>query len=105
MSRMTKFLQQTCSFEKAKRGQDGSVLLDQFGEVMYEVPITLKCRRERVIQDVQTNTGAILRSSTRYFTDETQIIEADDRFDGKVILEVEEYTNQLGKTEGFESYV
>lgn len=105
MSRMTKFLQQTCSFEKAKRGLDGSVLLDQFGEVMYEAPITLKCRRERVIQDVQTNTGAILRSSTRYFTDETRIIEADDRFDGRVILEVEEYTNQLGKTEGFESYV
>ncbi|MGN1230069.1 MAG: hypothetical protein ACI4T5_10520 [Prevotella sp.] len=102
---MTKFLKQKCVFERAKRSEDGSVQLDQFGEVIYEPPVTLKCRRERVIKDVQTNTGAILRSSTRYFTDESQPIDADDRFDGKTILEVEEYTNQLGKTEGYESYV
>ena len=105
MSRMTKFLKQTCQFESAQRNEDGSTKLDQFGEVLYNAPITLKCRREKVVKDVQTSTGAILRSSTRYFTDDVQIVEAEDRFDGKVILEVEEYTNQLGKTEGYESYV
>lgn len=105
MSRMTKFLKQTCQLERAVRKADGSVVLDKFGEVQYSAPVTLKCRRERVVKDVQTNTGAILRSATRYFTDEKQTIQADDRLDGRVVLEVEEYTNQLGLTEGFESYV
>lgn len=105
MSRMTKFLKQTCLFEKAKRNADGTVQLDKFGEPQYESPVRLKCRRERIIRDVQTSNGAVLRSSTRYYTDELRAIEADDRFDGKAVLEVEEYTNQLGNTEGYESYV
>lgn len=105
MSRMTKFLKQTCVFERARRNDEGVVLLDKYGHPQYEAPVKIKCRREKIVQDVQVATGSILRSSTRYFTDESQYIEADDRFDGKVVLQVEEYTNQLGKTEGFESYV
>lgn len=105
MSRMTKFLKQQCVFEQAQRDSNGKVLLDRYGEILYEPPVTIKCRREKIIKDVQTNTGAILRSSTRYFTDETRVVDAGDRFDGKVVLEVEEYTNQLGLTEGYESYV
>lgn len=105
MSRMTKFLKQTCQHEKAQRDVNGQVVLNRYGDVQYEPPVTIKCRRERIIRDVQTSTGAILRSSTRYFTDETAPIEPDDRLDGQVILQVEEYTNQLGLTEGFESYV
>ena len=31
MSRMTKFLKQTCIFERAKRNDEGVVLLDKFG--------------------------------------------------------------------------
>ena len=57
------------------------------------------------MKDVQTSTGAIQRSSTRYFIDETQPVEADDRIDGKTVLEVSEYINQLGKVEGYECYV
>jgi len=102
---MTKFLKQTCVFEKALRNEDGTTKLDKFGEVMYAVPKKLKCRREKIIKDVQTNTGAILSSSTRYFTDETQPIDPDDRFDGKVVLEVSEYINSQGLPEGYESYV
>lgn len=105
MSRLTKFLKQKCSWEPALRDGTGKVQLDAFGEVQYGPAKILKCRREKTIQDVQTNTGAILRSSTRYFTDESAEINADDRLDGKVVLTVNEYTNQLGKTEGYESYV
>lgn len=105
MSRMTKFLKQTCIFEKALRNEDGTTKLDKFGEVLYTSPRQLKCRREKVIKDVQTNTGAILSSSTRYFTDEAQSIDPDDRFDGKVVLEVSEYINSQGLPEGYESYV
>lgn len=102
---MTKFLKQTCVFEKALRNEDGTTKLDKFGEVMYASPRQLKCRREKVVKDVQTNTGAILSSSTRYFTDEAQPIDPDDRFDGKVVLEVSEYINSQGLPEGYESYV
>lgn len=105
MSRLTKFLRQSCVWEPAVRDAQGVVQLDDFGEVLYEPARPLRCRREKTIKDVQTNTGAILRSSTRYFTDETAEINADDRLDGHAVLVVEEYTNQLGRTEGYESYV
>ena len=105
MSRMSKFLRQECSFEKAKRNSAGIVQLDKFGDVLYSSPRTIKCRRERIVKDVQTSTGAIQRSSTRYFIDETQLVEADDRIDGKTVIEVSEYINQLGKVEGYECYV
>ena len=105
MSRMTKFLKQTCSYEKLKRKADGTVLLDKYGEPQYEAPVVIKCRREVTIQDVQTNTGAILKSSTRYFTDDKHSIQANDRLDGKAVLKTQEYTNQFGVAEGFESYV
>ena len=49
MSRMTKFLKQTCTFERAKRDSRGNVQLDKFGEVIYESPRQLRCRRERVM--------------------------------------------------------
>ena len=105
MSRMSKCLKQTCILEKARKNPDGSTKLDKFGEIMYDAPQTIKCRRERIVKDVQTSTGAIQRSSTRYFIDETQPVEADDRIDGKTVLEVSEYINQLGKVEGYECYV
>jgi hypothetical protein len=54
---------------------------------------------------VQTNTGAILKSSTRYFTDDKQSIKAGDKLGGKPVLKVQEYINQFGVAEGFESYV
>ena len=105
MSRMSKYLRQKCTYEKLQRGMDGSILLDKFGDPLYEPAVTIKCRRETFVQEVQTNTGAILKSSTRYFTDDRQTIQANDKLDGKAVLKIEEYTNQFGITEGFESYV
>lgn len=105
MSRMTKYLKQTCTYEKAKHDKNGNILHDKFGEPLHEAPTTIKCRREETIQDVQTSTGAILKSSTRYFTDDKQSIKAGDKLDGKAVLKVQEYINQFGVAEGFESYV
>ena len=105
MSRMTKYLKQKCTYEKLKRDEDGKVLLDKFGEPQYESPKVIKCRRETTIQDVQTNTGAILKSTTRYFTDDKHSIQANDKLDGNTVLKVQEYTNQFGIAEGYESYV
>lgn len=104
MSRITKYLKQKCTYEQQKRDDNGDAILDKYGEPSYEAPIVIKCRREKLIKDVLTNTGSILKSSTRYFTDEKYVIQANDKLDGKPVLEVLEYTNQFGKSEGFESY-
>ncbi len=103
MGRMTKFLKQTCTFEAAVRDASGEIALNKYGEAQYEAPITLKCRRERTTKDVLTANGSVVRSASIYYTDESTVIRPDDRVDGKVVLSVEEYTNELGKTEGFES--
>ena len=77
--------------------------MNKYGEAEYEAPITLKCRRERTTKDVLTANGSVVRSASIYYTDESQVIRPDDKIDGRVVLSVEEYTNELGKTEGFES--
>ena len=105
MSRITKYLKQKCSYERAERDASGKVLLDKYGEPKYESPQIIRCRCETTMQDVQTSTGAILKSSTRYFTDNTHKIQAADKLDNKVVLKVQEYINQFGDAEGYESYV
>ena len=105
MSRMSKYLKQKCTYEQAKHSKDDEPLLDKYGDPLYEAPVIIKCRREETVQEVQTSTGAILKSTTRYFTDDKQKIQAGDKLDGKTVLKVQEYINQFGSAEGFESYV
>lgn len=105
MSRMTKFLHQTCTWKKALRKPDGTVQLNVYGEVQYDAGTSVKCRRETLIKDTLTTNGAVLKSQTRYFVDESCPVQADDMLDGRVVLFVSEYTNHLGATEGFEIYV
>jgi hypothetical protein len=102
---MTKYLKQKCTYEQAKYSKDGEPLLNKYGDPLYENPVVIKCRRENTVQDVQTSTGAILQSSTRYFTDDKHSINAGDKLDGHAVLKVQEYVNQFGVAEGFESYV
>lgn len=85
------------------RDASGEIALNKYGEAQYEVPTTLKCRRERTTKDVLTANGSVVRSASIYYTDESTVIRPDDKIDGRVVLSVEEYTNELGKTEGFES--
>lgn len=85
------------------RDASGEIALNKYGEAQYEAPTTLKCRRERTTKDVLTANGSVVRSASIYYTDESTVIRPDDRIDGRVVLSVEEYTNELGKTEGFES--
>lgn len=105
MSRMTKFLKQTCRIETARRNADGTTKLSEYGDVLYGAPHAAKCRREKYVRAIQTNNGAILTASTRYFLDETAPVDADDRIDGRVVLTAEEYINQFGVCEGYEVYV
>lgn len=105
MSRMSKYLKQKCTYEKMLLDKDGEPLLDKFGEPQYEESVTIRCRREITVKDVQTNTGAILQSTTLYYTDDRQFIQAGDKLDGRTVIVVREYTNQFGTVEGFESRV
>lgn len=104
MSRMTKFLKQTCTFEEAVRDSKGQLVMNKYGEPTYKRSCTLKCRREGATKDVLTSNGAVIRSESIYYTDESQLIRTDDKLDGKIVTAVSEYTNEHGKVEGYESH-
>lgn len=104
MSRMTKFLRQTCQLEHYAE-VNGAPKLNDFGEIQYEAPVAVQCRHEVSHKDVQTTNGSIVRSASRYFVDDSQPVRADDRIDGKVVVSVQSYINGLGQSEGYEVYV
>lgn len=105
MSVMTKFLKQTCKFERAIRDNNGLVALNEHGDIQYEYATELTCRREQYVKDMLTSNGSILKTSSRYFLDDQIVVRADDRLDGHVILSCEEYIDQLGACVGYEAYV
>lgn len=104
MSRMTKFLRQTCSLEKYVE-ENGQPKLNIFGELQYHAPVTLKCRHEQSHKDVQTGNGGIVRSTSVYYLDESTEIKPDYKLNGHVVISVIGYVNGLGAVEGYEVYV
>lgn len=105
MSRMTKFLNQSCKLEKYIVGANGQPEMNMFGELQYQAPITIKCRNEKSHRDIRTANGSIVRSTAVYYLDESEEIKADYRIDGCVVISVGTYVNALGTTEGYEVYV
>lgn len=104
MSRMTKFLKQTCVLEPYVV-ENGKPKFNAFGELQYQPPVTLKCRHEMSHKDVQTANGSIVRSTSVYYLDEAQPVLADYRLDGHIVVSAISYVNALGKIEGYEVYV
>lgn len=106
MSRMTKYLKQKCSLEQLVRDPDTQKpVLDAYGEPQHQPPQVRACRREKVIKDVYTATGSIIRVDTRYYLDGSLFVDAGDRVDGRDVIGVEEYTNEYGEPEGYLVYV
>lgn len=105
MSRLTKYLKQLCSLERAETDLQGVVELDRYGEPLYAQPIQVRCRRESYIKDTPTSTGAVMHSSTRYFLEGTTKVSVGDRIDNRAVIAVETYINSLGQIEGYECYV
>lgn len=105
MSRMTKFLRQTCWLHKCLRDEKGNPKLNEFGEIQYDVGRLVRCRHEVSVRDVQTSNGSIIRSTSVYYVDEIIAVDADDMIDGKVVVSVSQYVNALGRVEGYEVYV
>lgn len=105
MSRMTKFLKQDCEIQPYKVDSRGQQVLNEFGELQYQNPRKIKCRREDLFKEVQTANGSIVVSSARYFVDETQVVKAEYLIDGRAVISVASYINQFGRVEGYEVYV
>lgn len=104
MSRMSKYLHQSCSLEKYIE-ENGQPKLNMFGELQYRRAIVLKCRRELSHRDVQTANGSIVRATSVYYLDNSEEIRADYRLDGHVVVSVISYVNAHGAVEGYEVYV
>lgn len=105
MSRVTKYLRQTCLYESAKTNTDGTPALDRFGERQYAQAIQVKCRAEGISKQILTAEGAIITSATRYYLDSTVPVKTEDRLDGHVVLHVATLVNGQGRSEGTECYV
>ena len=105
MSRMTKFLRQQCQVQPYQVNEAGEPVFNDFGELQYMQARTCKCRHEISFQDVQTSNGQLVKSTSRYFLDESLEIKADYKIDGRAVLSVSSYVNGLGLCEGYEVYV
>ena len=105
MSRMTKYLRQTCQVEAYQLDEKGDPDMDRFGNIIYSAAQTCKCRHETAFQDIQTANGSIVTSVARYYLDESLEIKADYRIDGRAVLTVSTLVNEKGLPEGYEVYV
>ena len=105
MSRMTKFLRQKCRVQPYEVDAAGKPVYNDFGELQYQPAKICNCRHEISFQDVQTSSGQLVKSTSRYFLDESLEIKADYKIDGRAVLSVSSYVNGLGLCEGYEVYV
>ena len=105
MSNMTKYLKQSAQLSTMKLQVDGTPELDTYGDPVYLPSVTVKCRRERKLRDVLSQTGSTIRSETTYYFDSSVIINVGDLVDGKPIIDFEEYINGNGKLVGYEVVV
>ena len=102
MSRMTKYLKQSATITFMERDKSGEPKLDDYGDPIYKnVSKVVKCRRERTTKDILTTGGAASVSTTKYFFDNSVTVDIGDKVDGKVILTVSDYVNDLGISEGW----
>ena len=105
MSQMTKFLHQRCIVQPYQVDENGQPQHNQFGELLYAAPQRCRCRHEISYQDVQVANGSIVKSTSRYFLDESVEVKADYLIDGMPVLSVSSYVNRVGKLEGYEVHV
>lgn len=105
MSRMTKFLRQKCKVQPYEVDAAGNPMYNDFGELQYQPPKVCNCRHEISFRDVQTSSGQLVKSTSRYYLDESLEIKADYKIDDRAVLSVASYVNGLGLCEGYEVYV
>ena len=105
MSSMTKYLKQKASISILRMDETGKTVLDMYGEPSYHPAVQVRCRKERRLRDVLSQTGATIRSETTYYFDESVSVHVGDLVDGKPIVDFEEYVDGNGNTVGYEVVV
>lgn len=105
MSRMTKFLRQTCMIEPYQTDPSGNPAYNDFGELQYSTPVKHRCRRESTFKDLQTTNGQLIKATTRYYLDDSVVPRVGYLIDGRPIIDLAEYTGSTGSCEGYEVYV
>lgn len=105
MSRLTKYLKQEANFQAAIRDINGKAILNAYGEPEHKVAVTVKCRKDTSVSKSATGTGEFISVDTMYIVDETIKPQADDLFDGKVVLSVDDYAGGKGEIIGYEVHV
>lgn len=98
MSRLSKYLNQKAEYHKANG-------LDLYGEPQFHQAVEVSCRRERIVKDIKTTDGSLIKSFCTYYTDENAFLNVGDKLDGQSIIAVEDYIGSLGELEGSVSYV
>ena len=101
MSRMTKYLHQLAVLEPIVLGLDGKPTLDLYGNPSYAAAQPIKCRRERILKDIFTTTGSIVKSTTTYTVDSSVTIHVGDLLDAVEVLEFQDYIGAAGRCEGY----
>lgn len=101
MSRIRKFLNQKASHEAVSLDSLGEPIMNKYGELQYDSAVLIPCRRERYVRDVETSTGALQKSSSRYVT--VDEISLNDKLDGLVVLIIGDYVYGDGTIEGYRS--
>ena len=105
MSNMTKYLHQKATIAIMRVDERGNPALNEYGDPSYLPEVEVRCRRERKLKDVLSQTGSMVRSETTYYFDESISIRVGDLVDGKPIIDFEEYVNGKGKIVGYEVVV
>lgn len=87
------------------RSANNEPIIDLYGNIQYEDPVIVKCRKRRNFQEILTAGGTAIRSAITYTLDNTYNIEVGDLLDGKPIIDFYEYVNENGIREGFKAVV
>ena len=105
MGSMLRHLNQTAVWKSAQVDGEGNPLLNLYGDPQYGEAQTIRCRREHVLKDVLTSTGAIVKSTTRYFIDSSTVVKVGDLLDGSQVIDFADYIDRRGVCQGYEVLV
>lgn len=98
---LARFLNQTCTIEKYDPETDVT-----YGDARFLPPVTVPCRKESFFRMVQNEDQQIVKSSSRYFIGPDTPVEAwQDKVDGRLVLDVQDYVWLDGSKVGYEVVV
>lgn len=93
---ISKYLNQRCTLTVRS---DEPLKYDRYGNPQEEESITIPCRKETLVVDVQTPAGIIKKSKSNYFLDRKP--GELDLIDGNPILQINGWVDYGGGVQGY----